>query len=550
MTSIISQLGYGSGLDTQTLVAQLTAAARAPKDKLIATREAANTASVSSLATVSNGIDAFSTSLKSLIAGGTLMTQPTASDDGLVGVRALTGARIGDLSAQLEVRQLAQAQSLSSAVVPSRTAGVGTGTLTLTVGTSVTPIRIGAANNSVAGLAAAINDARTGVTATVVDDAGGVRLVLKGGTGAARAFTLAAAADSDPVDGNGAPAPPAVALAGFAYDPGAAGGMTRAQEARDAIVRLDGVELSRATNSFSDAIPGVIVDLKKAAVGTTITIGTLRPSEAITAAVTDFVGAYNEMKGLIDAATKPADADGTGAGPLRGDAGLRDMQRRLARLTATALTGGGAGPRTLSEIGVVTNRDGTLTLNAATLAKTLAADPDGVEALFNPGQRSDSPFVTVTSAFGAARPGTYRLTDLVPPVGTTAVAAGKVDGAAMLGDYTSLVAPAGSAAAGLIIRTSAAVASATVTVDLGIGGALQSIRDALRGTSGPLSATSQRLGKAAVDTGTDRKKLEQRSATYNAQLTAQFTAMEKRVSAFKATQSYIEQQVALWTKSN
>ena len=226
------------------------------------------------------------------------------------------------------------------------------------------------------------------------------------------------------------------------------------------------------------------------------------------------------------------------------------MQRRLSKLTATALIGGGTGPKTLSEIGVVTNRDGTLTLNSATLSKTLAADPDGVEALFNPGQRSDNPFVSVTSLFGAAKPGSYTLTDLVPAVGTTAVATGKVDGAVMLGDYTSLVAPIGSAAAGLIIRTSAAVASATVTVDLGIGGALQSIRDALRGASGPLTATSQRLSKAAVDTSADRTKLEQRSTTYNAQLTRQFTAMEKRVSAFKATQSYIEQQVALWTKSN
>ncbi len=536
-TSIISALGGGSGIDTTALVTQLTAAARAPKDEAVTARDTLNKARVSSLATVSNGIDNFATALGALVSGGTLFTQPTTSDATALSATALPGSRLGNLSAQVEVRQLAQPQSLVSASLASAGTAVGQGALVLTVGGVAATITVNAGNDSLAGLAGAINAAAAGVTGSVLTDENGARLVIKGATGAAKAFTLAIAAGA------------AAGLARFTYDPARTGGMTRAQAAQDALLRYDGVDVTRSANSFSDLVPGVQIDLKRAQAGTIVTLGATRPTEAIRQGVADYVASYNELEAMLRDATAPAAADGTGGGSLRGDAGIRDMQRRLSQLSSIVLSSAGAGPKTLAEIGVKTNRDATLSLDAATLSAQLAAYPDAVEALFNPSQHSDNPLIAITSAVGKAKPGSYALSNIVAANGSTP-ASGSIGGVAALSSNVSLIAAYNSPAVGLVVVPSGNVASATVTVDLGLGGALQAIRDTLRGSSGPLSAISSRLTKEAATISDDKTAIETRSTTYHDQLVKQFTNMERRVSAFKATQSYLEQQIKMWTKSD
>jgi flagellar hook-associated protein 2 len=533
MTSSIGyQLGIGSGLDIQTLVTQLANAQREPKQALIERRQALNEARISGLAEMSGAIDSFSAAVTSLIGGGSLFTQPTVSNSAILTARALPGARIGGLAAELEVVALAKAQTLQSTYFAARSDAVGQGTLTLTTASGSHDIVVDGANDSLDGLAAAINAKRAGVTATVVTDSGGARLVLKGATGAAAAFTLAV------------PGGTTSGLERFAFGPGVSGGLTEAQAAQDATVKLDGVSVNRATNSFSDLIPGVQIDLKQATPGTIVSIGAERPTAAIQQAVGDFVAAYNEMMSLM--AEKMANGADGAAGPLRGDLGMREMRRQLAALPTIALTAGGDGPHTLAEVGVRTNRDGTLSLDSGRLQAALAADPDAVEALFNPTQFASSAAVTIKSAVGRVKPGTYTLTDLVPQNGAIA-AAGKLDGVAMTGVGTNLVAPSNSAAVGLVVTVQAAAASVTVTIEPGLGGALQAIRDALRARTGPFAATQERLDKEKAAIADDLEALELRSDKYYDQLLGTFTAMERQVSAFKATQSYLEQQIKVWT---
>ena len=86
-------------------------------------------------------------------------------------------------------------------------------------------------------------------------------------------------------------------------------------------------------------------------------------------------------------------------------------------------------------------------------------------------------------------------------------------------------------------------------VDSGLGGALQAIRDAVRASTGPFASAQERLREEAETIAEDRETLETRSETYYNQLVSSFTAMERRVSSFKATQSYLDQQVKMWTNS-
>jgi flagellar hook-associated protein 2 len=529
-TSIGYALGAGSGLDIRALVTDLANAAKAPKETLLASRETANQAKVSGLAQVSAAIDSFAQALTSLVAGGTLFSQPSVSDPSVFTASAIAGARLGGLAASVEVRQLAQAQTSASDYLAGGTAPVGEGTLTITTGATNVDVTITAANNNLNGLAKAINDKNAGVTASVVTDSNGARLVVKGKTGAANAFALSV------------PGGTTSGLERFASD-----AMTTPLSAQDAIVRLDGVEVTRSTNSFSDLISGVQIDLKSAKPGTAVSVGVTRPTAAISQGVQDFVSAYNELAGMIAEQTRAG--TGNAGGALRGDVGVRELQRRLSALPTMTLSSPGEGPHTLAELGVRTNRDGTLSVDSSRLASVLASDPDGVEALFNPGQYSSSPFLTIKSLAGKVAPGTYTITNVVPAA-PPAAASGKVNGLAMTGVGSNLVAPQGSAAVGLILGVSGAVASATITVDPGLGGALQAIRDGLRARGGAFASAQERLDKEADRIAQDREKLEASSTKYYNQLLNTFTAMDSRVSAFKATQSYLDQQIKIWTNSN
>ena len=246
-TSIGYQLGIGSGLDVKSLVDNLAAAAKAPKEAQIKSREEANTAKVSELARVSEGIDSFASALSSLISGGSLFSQPSLSDSSVMTASAVRGARLAGLSASIEVTRLAQAQTLSSVALPARTDPVGQGDLTLTTATRQFTVSITAANDNLDGLAKAINDAGAGVTATVVTDISGARLVLKGATGAANAFTLSV------------PVGTATGLERFAYDPNVvrrhdprAGGAERGFDRRRRAGRAGDEQLQRPDSGRAD----------------------------------------------------------------------------------------------------------------------------------------------------------------------------------------------------------------------------------------------------------------------------------------------------------
>jgi flagellar hook-associated protein 2 len=534
--NITNILGAGSGIDTKALIESLAAAVREPKAALIAKREAANEASLSSLSQVSSSIDSFASALSTLISGGTLFSQPSVSNSAILGASAIAGARLGGLSAQVEVQQLAQAQSLVSGPIASRTAPIGQGELTLTTAKGSFAITVDAANDSLDGLAKAINAKNTGVQASIVTDQGAAKLVLKSQTGTNQAFTL------------GVPSGTSSGLERFAFGPGVPGGMTQAQAAQDAILVLDGVEVRRGSNSFNDLIEGVQFDLKAAQPGTLVSIGVTRPTAAITQGVNDFVAAYNELQSILKEATAAAAEAGDEGGPLQRDLSVRELKRQLASLTSTVLNSSG-GPATLAEIGVFTNRDGTLGVNSFRLQSAMEADPDGVEKLFNPGQSSSSPFLTIANAIGKVKPGTYTITN-VTPGGPGVDASGFVNGVAMLGSETGLVAPAGSAALGMILKVGGPVTSATITVDAGLGGALQAIRDSLRARTGPIAASQDRLRREADSIAQERDKMETRYEAYYDQLVKNFTAMERRVSSFKATQSYLDQQIKMWSGGN
>jgi flagellar hook-associated protein 2 len=358
---------------------------------------------------------------------------------------------------------------------------------------------IDATNDNLVGLARAINVKNAGVTASIVEDSNGARLVPQERHGRGEGLYAAGASRWRR---SASPASPMIQM------PPA--GMTRAQQRKDAILKLDGVQINRPDQQRHRSDHGHHHRSQAAKPGTTITLGAATADPAIKQGVADFVGAYNELKTILDEAT----AIGSGnyrPGPLRGDNGIREMQRQLARLTATKLSSAD-GPSTLGR-----NRRPHRTQRHADARhgasrRMLLADPDGVEALFNPGQQSDNPLVTITSPMAAQSRATYAATDLVASSGGQA-ATGKIAGMDAISAGSRLVASIASPAKGLVIELLGNVPSATITVDQGLGGALQAIRDALLANSGPIKSTQARLTAETKTISADRTTLEARSTT-------------------------------------
>ncbi len=449
LSSIAFSLGYGSGIDTAKLVTDLAAASRDPKVARLDSRDKAVQSSISAVTQARSDLEGFATSLANLVAGGTLQTQPSVADTTILTATARVGTNMSNFSGAVEVTQLARGQTLASGFVTSASDPVGQGTLTLTVGTTPYTITIGSGNDSLTGLATAINDAKSGVTASVVNDTAGARLVLKGPPGTPSAFTLAS---SDP------------GLTNFAY-PGA---MTQVQSALNAEFKVDGLSYSRPSNTIEDVMPGVTLTLKKASVGNPVAIGITRAGDTLKSTIADFVAVFNELKASIAEARTAT----------RGDQAMRTLDRQISQLVSQSVTSGS--PASLSAIGVKTNRDGTISFDETAFNTAYAANPDAVEAIFTP-----------------TRDATH-----------------------------------------------------TVVTDPGIGGALAALKTAATATNGTLASLSSRLSKEASGLASDRARMEARETIYKARLEKQFGGVDSRVGALKATQSYLDQQIKIWTKSS
>lgn len=381
--SIAKTLGTGSGIDISALVTSLVDASFANKTARLEQQSETLTAQISAIATLKSGISGFATALTSIARSGQLSTQPTSSHANIVGASLMTTGTPPSTSTAIEVRQLAQGQVAHSGLIANRTAPVGQGTLTLTFGTATvangamtsftagggTPIdiTIDATNSSLDGIAAAINARNSGVTASILADVAGARLVLKGPTGEALAFEMTATEDAA-----------APGLAQLAVGRGASG-TTIGTTARDAIVAVDGIAVQRASNSISNLISGVRLDLATAAPGTVVTIGSAPPTGALQTVVDDFVATFNDLMSVLRDQTNPM------GGALSRDTAATAMKRTLSGITLAQVDTGGAtgAPTTLAAIGVATNRDGSLRVDPAVLSKALTDHPAAVEKLFN-----------------------------------------------------------------------------------------------------------------------------------------------------------------------
>ena len=418
MTSITST-GLGSGLDIKTLVSSLVSAEQTPATKRLDTQEAKLTTQISSYGNIKSAMSTFQSSLTALTNLNTFQKLTATSSD-IATVTATASSNADPASYNLEVKQLAKSQTLATSALPFATSTVGTGTLTIKFGTTTydpltdiytgftqggnqgaLTLTIDPSNNTLAGISSAINKANAGVTAAVITDNTGSRLVLNSTqTGANNSMEISVA-DTDGINTDTS------GLSALAFNADATN-MTQHQTAQDAKLAINGLDILSSSNTVNTAIKGLALNLQQAQPGKIVTVGISQNNDDITTAVNAFVKGYNDLITIVNPLTT-YDATAQKGGLLQGDATLGGAMARLRSSLGNIVGGLNGAARSLADIGITTQKDGTLALDSTRLSSQLASNRSGVTSVFAVLGRPSNGNVSFSSSTTDTKAGQYAI---------------------------------------------------------------------------------------------------------------------------------------------
>lgn len=262
-------------------------------------------------------------------------------------------------------------------------------------------ITLGAGDQSLQGIRDAINKGDMGVTATIVSDGSSkpYHLVLTSNkTGEATTMKITVGGE------DGAAGDPTIA-AMLGYDPAGVQGLTQTAGAQSTKLNMNGIEIKSDSNSVSEAIQGVTLDVS--AIGSS-TLTVSKDTAAITTAVNDFVKAYNELNKTIGGLTAFNTETGKGA-VLQGDASVRSIQSQLRRQISTVMEGTGGKLNSLTQIGIGFQQDGSLKVDSTKLNKAIADNAADFGGLFAAMGSTTDNMIKFDKSGTATKPGTYAI---------------------------------------------------------------------------------------------------------------------------------------------
>ncbi len=444
----ISSMGAGSGLDLASIVTNIVTAQRQPTENLYNFKESVLQTKLSAYGTLKSELSSFQESLAGLttVSAFQAITADSSNTDVLT-IEADSTAGSG--SYDVNVTTLAQANTLTSATFANRTDVVGTGTLTFKFGTTdydaatdtynsftqnasqaTQTVTIDSSNNTLEGIRDAINDADIGVVASVVNNGSGYQLAfVSAQTGADNSIQVSV---SDSGDGNDTDT---LGLSALAFNDTATN-LTQAAAGVDAALTINGINITSASNTISEAIEGATLTLQSA--GTSKASISQNQSSAKNS-VKAFVEAYNSLMDTVDQLSS-YNAETEEAAALLGDATLRSITSNMRNILVDAVSGISGKYNTLASIGIKTDStNGKLLLDDTVLQEALDNDFDSVAKLFAvAGSPSDS-LISFEGNSDETQEGSFAVN-----ITTLATQGAYVGGAAATGAPNSIVITAGS----------------------------------------------------------------------------------------------------------
>lgn len=430
----IQSTGVGSGLPVDTIVSKLMAIESLPLAS-IQKKQTSYQADVTALGALSGSVSSFQSSLIALSSASTFKTlAATASDTAVASVTASSTASVGNYN--VNVTQLAQSQTISSAGQINTTASIGSGasttlsfqfgsisggtqtggiysgaTFTQDASQATGTVTIDSTNNSLQGIRDAINNAKIGVNASIVGDGSATpyHLVLNStSTGATSSLKISVAGDANLQNL-------------LSYDPAGTQNFKEVTTGQNANLTVNGIAVSSASNKVGTAIQGVTINAQK--IGTT-SIAVNTNTSAVQNSINSFVSAYNSLNSTIAQLTS-YNPTTKAAGALLGDPTVQAIQNQVRNTLSTAVNGLGGGFTSLAQIGISFQKDGSLAVDSSKLQTALTNNFNDVGGLFSAMGKTTDSLTSLSGSTAATQPGDYAIK--VTQIATQGVLTGDVN---------------------------------------------------------------------------------------------------------------------------
>lgn len=538
----ISALNAGSGLNTTQIVDTLVNAEVLPKQNKINEQVEEKNVSISSLGQVKSDFTTFDTNLAMLTNQNALVT---ASSSTAVTVTADTTGTLKPFVHNVTVSTLAASHTLSFGGFSSATAAVPeAGTLVFSIGdysgdsftrdTSVLQKMITmTASTTIEDIASQINNfSDMNLSVTVIKTAtNAYSLMVKSALGENKQIRIEARTAADAT----------ISQLNF-ESPASTDSAKQVVAGVDAAFTLDGIAITRPTNTISDLIPGVTLGLTKTS-SSNVEIGAAYNEQQALQTLTSFVTEINTLRTSMTNMTAMGAGGGDG-GPLRGDTLVRSYINRLKSITTTPIANYKDDPIFLSNFGVMTELDGSLSIDTIKFAAYFKEHPADFAALTQNRVTSGSGLIKATGTGSLYKAGTYDLS-LTSADDRATFSGATLDGATMVlengifkGDSTNTL--------GINIVPSSGAPDTKIYIGASL---IQSLRDFSKTVLLPGSAIDTKISTYSTeitDYEEELLKLETAMETTRARYTQQFAAMESAVSSFKKTGEYLTNFMESW----
>jgi flagellar hook-associated protein 2 len=356
--------GLASGIDTNSIVDKIIEAASKPMLQVQKT-QAAYSVQISTVATLSAKLKAFRDASDAVASTGLapILASSTYSDFTVTG----TAASEGEYSVRVETMARAakmRSDSFTSAQDPAAVNAVGNLQFSIN-GTNTVAFDV--TGKSLADIAGLINDNVSQVTASVISTGTGYRLsVVRKDTG----YTTADATDAlKVVEGQ---------------DAGLGLTTPAGSEAQNALVYVDGLQITRQTNTISNAIPGVTLNLT-AQSNVATSVNFVRDTASASTRINSFITAYNDVVTMLNTQLRPNASTAASNNAMAGTF-LQSLQRDMHNLLTTKIVSSGP-VQTLGDLNVSLQEDGTLALDKLAFqgkfADLVDANPQAVNQIFS-----------------------------------------------------------------------------------------------------------------------------------------------------------------------
>jgi len=418
MQNVISSLGAGSGIDVTNLITSLVEVERAPTETRLDTRQANLDAQISAYGALKSALSEFQSLVTNVADNDTFNARAVAFPDTdiLTPNSISAGAQVG--SYQVEVTSVAQAQSLVLNTAEDKDATLGlSGALTLEFGgwsyTGTAPALVPDSftvnserdaltldintNDSLSSIAQKLNDADVGITASVLKIDDQYQLVMTMPSGSTNSVRITS---DNPAS-----------LGGLEYNETTYANVIQTQKAADAVVKVNGLTVTRDSNQLEDVIEGFSFTLNRASEGEVISFNVEADTGIAEQAIRDLVEGFNLFTTTAKGITGSSRDEDNNLirGDLSTDTVAKSLISRIRETMNSPVEGVQSLFAALGSIGVRTNLDGSLTIDESTFSAALKDNFDDIEALFAPTAKSGSTRVIVGqgSQIDKAQAGSY-----------------------------------------------------------------------------------------------------------------------------------------------